>query len=501
MNETDTRAKLIDPALREAGWIEQQITREYVVRGRRVDYVLKVSGRIVAVVEAKAIDRPLDGAVEQAVTYADLLGAYYAVATNGRTYLLVPMSTRKSERWSKFPGPDVLSKPRTPPPPPPQPTPPPRPTATYPWPPPPPPGLRERPAVRPLLPPTPPLPPADYPVPYHQDRVGLARALTGRLIGPTGPVPTWPGFYQRLAETTGHNPRLMAHVLVDIRNLAVSSHGWNWVWAKGGTTTYDLDEALVRCGVIRQSTPPPPPPPPPTPATPAKRARELTIVTFKLESSDPGFGPLLVAATGGDEALMRQVLAAVRFTTSYPGVFQLWQALKQAGLDLAYARKLTRERFEPVRLHVPQGDTFYRALVEAVGDKPQQLAEILVDMVDHGASWRDGGYDLGPTLQRLREPPTPPPSPARVNTVRPLPPNNAIPFPAKVEAGMVALHDAGDGVRAVQARIIDGELVVRITLTADGDLDSLRMVEAHGLIEQAVWPTLHTRFELEREPA
>jgi hypothetical protein len=135
----------------------------------------------------------------------------------------------------------------------------------------------------------------------------LAHKLTNQLIG--GPVPTWPGFYERLAQTTGHNPRLMAQVLVDIRNLAVSSYGWNWVWAEGGTTTYDVDEALIRCGIrppcdlcrgVRKwgqlpcprcgglNVPPPPrpqptPPPPPAAANPTTAPRP-TISQPKLSA-------------------------------------------------------------------------------------------------------------------------------------------------------------------------------------------------------------------------
>lgn len=35
LNEADTRAKLIDPKLKEAGWVETQIQREYpITKGR-----------------------------------------------------------------------------------------------------------------------------------------------------------------------------------------------------------------------------------------------------------------------------------------------------------------------------------------------------------------------------------------------------------------------------------------------------------------------------------
>ena len=73
-NEADTRAKLIDPKLKLAGWGESQIEREhYFVKGRaitngriylvgeesrrreprRVDYLLRYNGQMIAVIEAK----------------------------------------------------------------------------------------------------------------------------------------------------------------------------------------------------------------------------------------------------------------------------------------------------------------------------------------------------------------------------------------------------------------------------------------------------------------
>jgi type I restriction enzyme, R subunit len=84
MNETDTRAKLIDPALRAAGWSEDQISREHVVGRFRIDYVLRLisGGPIVAVLEAKAEARDVMPAVDQAINYARLVGSDWAMASN-----------------------------------------------------------------------------------------------------------------------------------------------------------------------------------------------------------------------------------------------------------------------------------------------------------------------------------------------------------------------------------------------------------------------------------
>ncbi len=81
-NEADTRATLIDPRLRAAGWSDSQITREYyyqrdwqytqgrvilagnqVRRGgaRKVDYLLRLADAFpIAVVEAKAESEPAE---------------------------------------------------------------------------------------------------------------------------------------------------------------------------------------------------------------------------------------------------------------------------------------------------------------------------------------------------------------------------------------------------------------------------------------------------------
>src|SRR5256885_2185015 len=86
-NEADTRAKLIDPSLKAAGWGESQIEREhYFVKNRqitdgriyltgdrsgrrkpkKVDYLLRYHGQMVAVVEAKEEADPGDSGLGQA---------------------------------------------------------------------------------------------------------------------------------------------------------------------------------------------------------------------------------------------------------------------------------------------------------------------------------------------------------------------------------------------------------------------------------------------------
>ena len=99
MNESETRAEYIDPALKAAGWgvVEgSRIQREYPVtlgriegRGRRgkaltADYVLEYRNTRLAVVEAKAFNEALTEGVAQAKNYAGKLALRFTYATNGR---------------------------------------------------------------------------------------------------------------------------------------------------------------------------------------------------------------------------------------------------------------------------------------------------------------------------------------------------------------------------------------------------------------------------------
>src|SRR5665811_2242294 len=99
MNEAETRADHIDPALKAAGWgvVEgSRIRREYPItlgrlegHGRRgkpltADYVLEYRNTKLAVVEAKALDEALTEGVAQAKNYAGKMQIRYTYSTNGR---------------------------------------------------------------------------------------------------------------------------------------------------------------------------------------------------------------------------------------------------------------------------------------------------------------------------------------------------------------------------------------------------------------------------------
>lgn len=123
MNEAETRAEHIDPALAAAGWgiIEDcRIRREYQItlgriegRGRRgrahtADYILIYHNRPLAVVEAKAWGKPLTEGVAQAKDYAGRLSVRFAFATNGQSIYAVDMETGKEGEVLHYPSPDEL---------------------------------------------------------------------------------------------------------------------------------------------------------------------------------------------------------------------------------------------------------------------------------------------------------------------------------------------------------------------------------------------------------
>ena len=123
MNESETRADHIDPALAGAGWgvaEGSKILREYPITpgcleglGRRAkpliaDYVLIYRNRKLAVIEAKAWDKPLTEGVGQAKDYAEKIAVRFAYATNGRGVYAIDMQTGKEGELPGYPTPDEL---------------------------------------------------------------------------------------------------------------------------------------------------------------------------------------------------------------------------------------------------------------------------------------------------------------------------------------------------------------------------------------------------------
>ena len=121
MNEAQTRLNLIDPAIRAAGWTEendcQVLVEQTVAPGRvgqvrgkppRADYILCHRGRRLVVVEAKGDEHQAIEGYEQALKYGRMLGVQVAYATNGHEILEIDLATGGANLVSEFPAPQEL---------------------------------------------------------------------------------------------------------------------------------------------------------------------------------------------------------------------------------------------------------------------------------------------------------------------------------------------------------------------------------------------------------
>ena len=122
MNEAETRAELIDPALKAAGWgvVEgSRVRREMIAPGRLLgagkraksdiaDYVLTYKNRKLAVIEAKRRDAGYTEGVGQAKAYAKKLSVRFAYATNGVKIYRIDMQTGAESDIDRYPTPDAL---------------------------------------------------------------------------------------------------------------------------------------------------------------------------------------------------------------------------------------------------------------------------------------------------------------------------------------------------------------------------------------------------------
>jgi type I restriction enzyme R subunit len=122
LNEAETRAELIDPALRNAGWgvvADSKTRREMIAPGRlmgsgrrakpkSVDYVLVYRNTKLAAVEAKAAAKSYTEGVGQAKDYAACLQTRFAFATNGREIYRIDMATGAEGLMERWPTPDEL---------------------------------------------------------------------------------------------------------------------------------------------------------------------------------------------------------------------------------------------------------------------------------------------------------------------------------------------------------------------------------------------------------
>ena len=123
MNEAETRAEYIDPALAAAGWgvvAGSRIRREYPITKGRIeghgkrgkpltaDYVLVYRNTKLAVVEAKAYDEQLTEGVAQAKNYAGKLAIRFTYSSNGQGIYGIDMQTGQEGEVASYPTPEQL---------------------------------------------------------------------------------------------------------------------------------------------------------------------------------------------------------------------------------------------------------------------------------------------------------------------------------------------------------------------------------------------------------
>jgi type I restriction enzyme R subunit len=123
VNEAETRAEHIDPALKAAGWgvVEgSKILREHRITAGRIeghgrrgkadiaDYVLVYRNTKLAVIEAKAWNEALTEGVGQAKDYAAKLAIRFTYSTNGKGIYAIDLETAKEGEVAAYPTPDEL---------------------------------------------------------------------------------------------------------------------------------------------------------------------------------------------------------------------------------------------------------------------------------------------------------------------------------------------------------------------------------------------------------
>jgi type I restriction enzyme R subunit len=122
LNEAETRAELIDPAIKDAGWgvvDGSRVRREYITKGRLqgagtrskqdiADYVLVYKNQKLAVIEAKRKGLPDTEGLGQAKKYAEMLQTRFTYSTNGVRIYRVDMDTGDEGYVNAYPTPDEL---------------------------------------------------------------------------------------------------------------------------------------------------------------------------------------------------------------------------------------------------------------------------------------------------------------------------------------------------------------------------------------------------------
>ncbi|AGH94443.1 EcoAI/FtnUII family type I restriction enzme subunit R [Pseudobdellovibrio exovorus] len=125
-NEAKTRKELVDPKLKNAGWLDHdwQVDPEYKITAGRIhfdgksatrtkpvyaDYLLRYSSSLaIAVVEVKAEEKHYLEGERQAKDYARKLGLWFAYSTNGHEIEFFNLKAGTQTKVDQFHGPEEL---------------------------------------------------------------------------------------------------------------------------------------------------------------------------------------------------------------------------------------------------------------------------------------------------------------------------------------------------------------------------------------------------------
>ena len=127
-SEADTKRLLITPHIEASGWTGTKVRMEVPIKAGRIikenkrkpaefaDYVLyygqSTANKPIAVVEAKRLQLPLGTGRDQAIDYAQKLGARFAFASNGTGFVMVDLlnNTEKTLGTDEFPTVEELTE-------------------------------------------------------------------------------------------------------------------------------------------------------------------------------------------------------------------------------------------------------------------------------------------------------------------------------------------------------------------------------------------------------
>jgi glutamate rich protein grpB len=119
-SEADTRSKFIDPKLYAQDWKEEYIVREWsftdgckLPGGKRsaplfLDYLLKIYGQNLAIIEAKKYGLPVTEGLEQVKNYGKKFRVRWLYTSNGEEIYERDMQQGSGKLLTSFPSPEEL---------------------------------------------------------------------------------------------------------------------------------------------------------------------------------------------------------------------------------------------------------------------------------------------------------------------------------------------------------------------------------------------------------